>query len=352
MPPGLDNRIHIYRDYIRRQSALKGLPVEIGIELTNHCNLACPFCAREEMIRTEGSMPLELFYKIVDEIKDYAEMIYLHGDGEPMIHKGLFDAVRYAKKNGLRVGMSTNATLLDERRSLDLIDSGLDYLILAIDGATKETYEKIRVKGKYEVVKAHVERFLQLCREKESPLYSLVQIIEMAENQHEIENFKKQWRRFKPNVVRVKRLTDLVWKEKIAHYSAPCFYIWRSVMIDWDGTVFPCCVDTNSEYRLGNLKETTLANCWNGPVMQQLRKHHLDGEQNKVSICRTCDMHQLNAAERLGVTLLGGYTAKRVLPYVENFAFLYKKFLHHHKSTKSGLKTINRSLEPREAQPV
>jgi radical SAM protein with 4Fe4S-binding SPASM domain len=340
---GISNRFQLFNDYVGKREIVSGFPVELGIELTNHCNLKCPFCAREEMTRAEGQMPFELFTKIVDEIKGYAELIYLHGDGEPLIHKRVFDAIRYARKNGIRVGMSTNATLLTEDRARQLIDSGIDYLIIAMDGITKETYEKLRVKGDFDEVKRNVERYLTLSREKKSKTFNLVQIIEMNENRHEVDEFYRYWKKFHPSVVRIKGLTDLIWKESKAKFRGACFYIWRSAMIDWDGTVFPCCVDTNSTQRLGNVNQQSFAECWNSPVMTGLRKKHAAGQQAEIAICKTCDMHQFSLAEAFGVTLLGGVTSKKLLPFVENLTYLYKtvferKFRSHqkHEPLESG----------------
>lgn len=324
---GIANRWQLFKDYLAQRDAVAGLPVELGIELTNHCNLKCPFCAREEMTRAEGQMPFALFTKIIDEVKNHAEMIYLHGDGEPLIHRQVFEAIRYARAAGIRVGMSTNATLLNEDRARRLIESGIDYLIIAMDGISKETYEKLRVKGNFDEVRRNVERYLTLSREKKSQTFNLVQIIEMAENRHEIDDFYRHWKKFHPSVVRIKGLTDLVWKERTAKFKGACFYIWRSAMIDWDGTVFPCCVDTNSTQRLGNVNTQTLAECWNGSVMTELRRKHAHGQQAQIPICRTCDMRQFNKAEALGVTLLGGFMSKKLLPYVENLTYLHKTFL-------------------------
>ncbi|MBF0522860.1 MAG: SPASM domain-containing protein [Candidatus Omnitrophica bacterium] len=312
------NRIKILTDFISRKDLVSGFPVEIGIEMTNRCNLKCKMCARETMTRPVGDMPLGLLKKIVDEVKPYAEMVYLHGDGEPLLHKQIFEAIEYVKKSNLKVGLSSNATLLDEPIAHRLIDSKLDYLILALDGATKETYEKIRVNGRFEQVVENVERFLALKRAKRSNMYVLIQFIVMEENKKEIKAFADYWKKFKPDIIRFKPYVDLFGTKSSTQFSLPCFYLWRQTMIDWDGTVFPCCVDTNSSHRLGNVSEASLMSIWNGPALRDLRKKHILGKQNQIDICRNCDMYQFSYESLVAVSLINGYQVKKYLPYWEN----------------------------------
>jgi len=90
-----------------------------------------------------GKMEFSLFQKIIDEIAPFADLVYLHGLGEPFLHPDIFEFVEYAKSKRIRVGLSTNALLLDKTRSKKLLDSGIDCVILAVDGVTEETCERI-----------------------------------------------------------------------------------------------------------------------------------------------------------------------------------------------------------------
>ncbi len=335
---GLVNRLNIFKDFRRRKTYLSGLPIEIGIELTNKCNLDCPFCAREEMTRPEGHMSFDLYKKIVDEVKSYAEMIYLHGDGEPFLHKHIYDAISYAKKNHLKVGVSTNGTTLNNKNAMMLIESNIDYLIIAIDGITKDTYEKLRLNAKFEHVTKNVKNFLKLNRESGSNIFTIIQFIEMDENRHEIKEFCEYWKQHKPNVMRIKPYVDLLKHNRKTEFKLPCFYIWRQTMIDWDGTVFPCCVDTNSKHKLGNIKEKSLREIWNSSHISNMRKKHIEGRMKEIDICKTCDMPMLNSLAILGVSLIGGFGAKKILPYVENLSQLRKRIFRR-KGFSSKAKT-------------
>ena len=146
----LRNRMGIAASYFRRKAVLPGGPIEITLESTAKCNLDCPMCPRHIYAFDDESMDLDLFRKIVADCKDSVEFAWPYGVGEPMIHPDIFEMIRITREAGIRTGMSTNATLLDDKRADMLFDSGLDYLILAFDGATKETYQKYRVGAEFE----------------------------------------------------------------------------------------------------------------------------------------------------------------------------------------------------------
>ena len=105
-PKKIANRLRLLRDFLGRKEKTKGLPLEIGIEITNICNFACIMCPYQDMvkkkIRRQGKMSFSLFKKIVDEISSFAELIYLHGLGEPLLHPQLFKFIGHAKSKGLR----------------------------------------------------------------------------------------------------------------------------------------------------------------------------------------------------------------------------------------------------------
>jgi MoaA/NifB/PqqE/SkfB family radical SAM enzyme len=214
----INNRAKLLFDFLTKKEKTEGLPLEIGVEVINICNLRCIMCPYEEMVtrktRPQGKMSDPLFKKIIDEVAPFAELIYLHGLGEPLLHPKIFEFIKYAKKKGLRVGISTNAMLLDKTKSRKLLDSGIDYVILAMDGATKEIYEKIRVGGKFEQVEQNIRQFLQLKKERKRKPFTVIQFITMAENEKEVDLFSKKWQRKGANVVRIKPKIALKDKDK------------------------------------------------------------------------------------------------------------------------------------------
>ncbi|MBT3661405.1 MAG: radical SAM protein, partial [Rhodospirillaceae bacterium] len=150
------------RSYVNGDTEVTSGPVELIIEITSVCNLACIMCPRNVMVRPDGYMALELFKSIVDQIKDTVELIYLSGGlGEPLVHPDLTEMIDYCRLQNVRVGVSTNATLLKREIAGRILDAGPDILLLSLDGATKETHESIRVGSVFERTMGNVEYFLE-----------------------------------------------------------------------------------------------------------------------------------------------------------------------------------------------
>ena len=287
--------------YHHRLSKALSKPEVYAFETTNICNLRCIMCPYPEMTRKTGVMSLDLFKKIVDEIKPYSRYISLHNFGEPLMNPELHRFIEYAAEAGLKTWLSTNATLLNEARSLELLDSRLDVIILSIDGATRETYDKIRQNGQYEKTKGNIERFLDMKKRKKSrnPL-SIVQIINMINTEDEIAGFKREWQK-KADKVLVKAFAT--WSDQVSGIKElskegqrikpivekrhPCLYLWRSLVIQWDGTIVLCCNDFDNKLVVGDANRQSLLEIWNSSLMRDLRTRHLNGDFG-TPICQNC----------------------------------------------------------------
>lgn len=192
------------------KSFMLGYPSQILIEPINMCNINCPLCSTPQkyITRTRMAMSFENFKKIVDDIKGITHNIYLTNAGEPLLNKDIFQMIRYATKNHLSVMVSTNATLLSETTIKELLDSGLDYLIVSVDGASKYSYEKFRVGAKFEDV---IEGISKLCWErrrlgKAKPFIEL-QFIVTRYNEYEIEEEKRISRKMSVDRLHFKTLS-------------------------------------------------------------------------------------------------------------------------------------------------
>jgi len=133
----VQNRLRLLSAYLAGRSQVDSYPITVIIENTGRCNLACPMCPRNLTQYPPKDFDLELFKRIVDEIRDASELVFPWGLGEPLLNPDVFRMIRYCRDAGLYTVLSTNATLLDEERSRLLIEAGLDHLIIAFDGATR-----------------------------------------------------------------------------------------------------------------------------------------------------------------------------------------------------------------------
>src|SRR5947208_3651910 len=131
-------------------------------------------------------MKFGTFTQIVDQCVGLQEL-HLQGLGEPMMHPRFFDMVEYAVKKGIKVTTNSNLTLVNNRRAERCVTSGLHHLHISLDGATAETYERIRVRAHFEKIVANLERLLAARKyfNSEYPHTTLVMVI-MRQNLHEL----------------------------------------------------------------------------------------------------------------------------------------------------------------------
>lgn len=325
-PHFLLNRTKIALSYALRKSKVLGGPQEISLEITNRCNLKCIMCPHSDLKRPIGDMEFPLFKKIIKEAAGTLELIYLHLAGEPLLHPRLFDMIDICKREKIPVGISTNATLLDERCSRDLIKSGLDYIILSFDGFTPETYENIRRGASFHKTMKNIETFLRLKGKGGKRPFTVVQLVYMEKNKTEMEDFLSFWNKKEIDVVRTKPFINYPGLD--LHLSAikrididePCFLLWRQMAIYWDGTVSACCFDYIGGCPIGDLKRQSLKEVWNSIDMQEIRKRHLTERSNTIRICANCERPHLNIFSLLGTIIFDGLTLKKILPVIEKHA--------------------------------
>ena len=170
-----------------------GLPLTIMIEPTNLCNLKCPLCptGAGRIKRKKGNMEYSHFRKIIDEITPYSFHVRLWNWGEPLLNKKIFRMIAYAKKKNLFVNLSTNSNFLDKDVSEKILKSGLDELIISLDGASEETYKKYRKGGDFQKVINSIKFLTSRKRKSEIKApYVKLQFIIMKHNEHEIKNIK------------------------------------------------------------------------------------------------------------------------------------------------------------------
>ena len=281
-----------------------GKPTIFAIETTNKCNLACRMCPRQFMKRKVGSMSMKLFRKIIDEAKYYQDFIVLHGMGEPLLDEHIVEKINYAEDNGIRVNISTNGTFLNETKGREILNSKLSEIILSVDTIAEKVYSQIRTRGDFKKIVRNIHAFMRM-KNKEfhnSKLKTIVQLIKMDENVHEIENFRKEWLPEKPSEIRIKpfstfggqydQITKLAdrrhrYQPKKVKIRPPCYYLWKSFVVQWNGEVVPCCRDYDNKIVLGDVNKQTLLEIWQSREMIKLREEHLKGRFNN-GLCDNC----------------------------------------------------------------
>jgi radical SAM protein with 4Fe4S-binding SPASM domain len=286
-------------------------------------------CPRHIYTFDNESMDLDLYRRIIQDCKDYVEFIWPYGIGEPMIHPNIFEMIRITRDAGVRSGMSTNATLLDERRADTLLECGLDYVILAFDGASKETYEKYRTGATFEKTRENILNFLSKKVARKASIYVVLQMVLLKDNSHEIDAYRKLWSipgvdeiRFKRDEIQIEgsKMPGVEFKNQRRN---PCHLLWRGPLyVRYDGLAYPCCY-MYDEPPVGDLKQQSVMEVWNSDEMVRLREAHIKGDMSAYPICRTCQAARPSKPAFYGSLALNSLTVRKAVPALEKLAKFY-----------------------------
>jgi radical SAM protein with 4Fe4S-binding SPASM domain len=290
----------IYRHYRAADTVLPYMPIRLWIDTSSRCNLRCVMCPNKDLPPAEkGNMSLELFRKIIDEARHFVQDVNLHHRGEPLLNPELPAMIRYAREAGLRVRFHSNGTLLDADRTEGILEACPDLISFSIDGFEKEAYEVVRIGATFEKTQANVEHFLRRRRERGQRLpYVVIERIhfrDREEPEHVRASAAEVRRRFvNAGADEVIDKAEYDWAvESTGGGDAPrtysrCTFAWYAMVISWDGVVTPCPQDFYTALKMGNAATQSLAEIWNGPEYQRLRRS-FSTPADLAPICRGCD---------------------------------------------------------------
>lgn len=281
------------REYLRKKYQLSSIPRILNIEVTNKCNLRCTICPRKEGDTEFGFIDIDFLKKIIDENRSVlsGQAVWLHFSGEPLLHSDLSKIIKLLKENNIRTMLSTNAVSLDKKKSLDLLNAGLDYIVFSFDGYSKKVYEDVRMGANFDKVKKNILDFLKIKEKNGFKTMTQIQFIELKTNIKEVSNFINEWKKTSVNHINVKSFCTRAGRvENIGNFALdsniykqntrrrPCFYLWETLVVLWNGDVVACCQDLKNELIVGNLKKQKLLEIWNSPRLQEIRRRQMRGD--------------------------------------------------------------------------
>jgi radical SAM protein with 4Fe4S-binding SPASM domain len=239
-------------------------------------------------------MDFDLFKKVVDECASYkVSSIHLHNFGEPFIDKGIFDKIRYATGKGISTRLFSNISLLDREKAVELVESGLTRIKVSIDGNSKETFNVIRKGLDFDTVVENINTLIDVKKElgSKKPEIGLV-FVETEKNAHERAGFMERW---KGRVDSIDISSYHNWGgslhkgERGDERGLPCLRVWQTFTVLWNGEVSICCMDYDGKVILGNVKEESVYDIFNGQKLREIRRKHLKGDFSRPPICKRCE---------------------------------------------------------------
>lgn len=302
-----------YFSKLTKRPRQRGLPVSIAFEPTTSCNLRCPECPSglRNFTRPTGMLQEDVFKQTIDELQKTLLYLTFYFQGEPYLHPQFLDLVQYASNKGIYTATSTNAHYLSDKNARKTVESGLDRLIISVDGTTQETYQSYRVGGKLEKVLEGTRNLVKWKKKLKSKTPHLVfQFLVVKPNQHQIAEVKQLAKELGVNAVGLKTAQIYDYAngspliptiDKYSRYQPQgdgtytiknklinhCWKMWHSCVITWDGLVVPCCFDKDANYRLGNVQQQSFKELWQGKKYQQFRKM-LIKSRNQIEMCKNC----------------------------------------------------------------
>lgn len=279
-------------------------PLHLDIGITNACNLKCTFCARTVRVeegkwRKAQHMSMDLFKKIIDEATEIGTYsINLNLLNEPLIHPQLSEMVRYAKQKGIvDVFFHSHGGLLTPEKAGELLESGLDRLLISIDSPYREKYNKIRVMSDFDLVVDNLKRFKKMRDEKGllSPVIrvSFIQFPDVTTE--ELEDAKELFLQFADAIGFQQYVDPRKEIGKDIDYPSGyksdfiCQQPFTRLSIIEDGRVSPCCIDYDQQLILGDVSKENLVDIWNSEKLKKIRETMLRGEFYKIPACATCE---------------------------------------------------------------
>ena len=317
---------YILANFIRKP-IIFGTPAFISIEPTNRCNLRCPECptGQSGLNRATGNLNQQDFNVFIDQLSPQLAYLTLYFQGEPYLNKDLFKFIAYARSRNVYVWTSTNGHCFSEENIRKTIDSGLNKLVISLDGTDQKTYEQYRIGGSFETVVEGIRDFVRIRKKMTArkPLLE-IQFLVLKPNQHQVSEIKKfgkslgadrtvlktaqfndfehgnplmpdegKWSRYKRIPDAGSRMPDsgcritnpeFILKNPLRNR---CFRMWSGCVITWDGKVVPCCFDKDAEHCLGDLKTQSFKEIWKGEKYQRFRKAILKNRKT-FEMCKNC----------------------------------------------------------------
>lgn len=305
--------ISFYISRIVRRPVLWGRPISLSFEPTTSCNLRCPECPSglRSFHRPTGMLQGDLFRKVIDEQEKTLAYLILYFQGEPFLNPEFLDFVRYASSKQIYTATSTNAHYLNNENAKATVQSGLDRLIISIDGLTQETYEQYRIGGNLEKVIEGTKNVVSWKKKLASKTPHIIfQFLAVRPNEHEVPELYKLADELGVDQVAVKTAqlydyengNDLMpTNEHLSRYKKQsngtyalksklmnhCWKMWHSSVLTWDGRVVPCCFDKDADHPMGTVQDNSFDSVWSSTEYRQFRSALLKG-RSEIDICKNC----------------------------------------------------------------
>ena len=280
-----------------QKGIINDFPPYVLIEPTSVCNIRCIMCFQVDKSFSSnkkhmGFIDIGFFQDLIRQIEENnCNTLTLASRGEPTLHKNFKEIAEAVKKsNILDSKINTNATVLNTEKIEQILDAGFSEVIFSVDAGTKETYEKIRVKGKFDKVVENIKLFNEIRSKNFKNSKTLTRVSGVkVKNYQDIEQMASFWSEIVDEVsIKSAAYRWDTYNNPINDITEPCLNLWNRMYVWFDGKVNPCDTDYKSYLSVGNANDKSLKELWNSEEYIKLRELHVKGNRGKINPCDRC----------------------------------------------------------------
>ncbi len=284
-------------------------PAAVTIEPINVCDHRCPVCETGANLlqRSKGYMKMETFKEIIDKIHTHTAEILLYYMGEPFLNPHIYDMIEYAKRFNIRTEICTNGKSVDPMMLAEADPDGVSFVV---GGVTQKIHEIYRKGGDLNRTLENARKAAEEKRKRNGNMKIVLELIVMKHNEHQTAEFLKLAEKLKLDEARLVSPCVRTYEQGLEYLPKndqwwlydrkafendgvlkprsrkPCYWIWHSYVVLWNGDVVPCCRDVEGKYTMGNILKQDIKDIWNSKKYRQFRK--LVVHEGNVDICQLC----------------------------------------------------------------
>ena len=306
----LSGDVQRHRRNMLLDSVVKGidiLPTLMTLELTNHCNAGCTFCTQPNIMkRPKNFMSEAVLIRCVEMVKKYnISEVMLAGMGEPFMYKKIVDLITVLTGSGVFVSVTTNGSILHVQKPSDIVESGLDKLLISMDALDSEWLQESKpgIKKSVTAIEQDIKEIYDYKIRHKFAKPLMIMKYQILENSNYLSDKEEEKRLIRSKVgvlcdkVDLRQQHDWLGNaaEGVGNNSKPratmmniCNQLVRTVEVSWNGDVGLCCMDYDNKVKLGNILENDLPCIYNSSPMMEARKMYVEGEAAAHFMCTGC----------------------------------------------------------------
>jgi MoaA/NifB/PqqE/SkfB family radical SAM enzyme len=277
-------------------------PPIVAIELTNYCDLKCPYCTSPLKLRERGFMSDEVFDKIVSDLmKMKPNRIQLIGNGELTLHPKFAEYISVLSKTNKYKSIVTNGQWKKKDIAEQILNAGFDLLEFSIDAGGKEMYEASRISGSYDILLSNLKHLKSLKERLKSKTLINIRLMVRPSQKHTYFNEIKFWRKYADIVMPqfVTKINNTVYDDDVfipiqnTQSSFPkCSMPFKHMEIRYTGEVLMCYYSFfqmgSPGLVIGNVINSSINELWNCKIMKEYRNAHRKRIEEKIPVCMGC----------------------------------------------------------------